>query len=83
MHVTYNRDACIEDDDNFVHDHDILNRINGSKFPPHHLPLRIGNMIILVKNLDICNGHCIGTSYVISNLSKNLREVEKRLEEEA
>ena len=71
MHVSYSRDTCVEDDDNVVHDPEILNRINGSGVPPHRLPLKIGAMIILIKNLDICNGHCNGSRYVITNLTKN------------
>ena len=35
-------------------------------------------MIILIrKKLDICNGHCNGSRYIITNLTKNLIEAEK------
>ena len=49
MTISYSRDTCVEDDDNVVHDPDILNRINGSGVPPHRLPLKVGAMIILIK----------------------------------
>ena len=31
----------------------ILNKINGSGVPPHRLPVKVGAMIILVKNVDV------------------------------
>ena len=35
MKISYSRDSCVEDDDNTMHEPDILNRINGSGVPPH------------------------------------------------
>ena len=77
LKVSYSRDTCLDDDDNVMHDPEILNRINGSGVPPHRLPLKIGAMIILIKNLDVRHGHCNGTRYMITNLTKNLIEAQK------
>ena len=70
MHISYSRDTCVKDGDNVVHDPEILNRINGSGVSSHCLLLKIGAMIILIKNLDIYNGHCNGSRYNITNLTK-------------
>ena len=77
MKISYSRDSCVEDDDNTMHEPEILNRINGSGVPPHRLPLKVGAMVILIKNLDIRNGHCNGTRYLITHLTENLIEAEK------
>ena len=77
MQISYSRDTCVDDDDKTMHEPEVLNRINSSGVPPHRLPLKIGAMIILIKTLDIRNGHCNGTRYLITNLTKNLIEAEK------
>ena len=69
MKSSYSWDICVDDDDNIMHDPDILNRINGSGVPLHHLPLKVGAMIILIKSLDVRRGHCNGTKYMITNLT--------------
>ena len=77
MKISYSRDTCVDDDDNVVHDPDILNRINGSGVPPHRLPLKVGAMIISIKMLDVQRGHCNGTRYMITNLTNNSIKAQK------
>ena len=77
MKIGYSRDTCVDDDDKTMHEPEVLNRINSSGVPPHRLPLKIGAMIVLIKNLDIRNSHCNGTRYLVTNLTKNLIEAEK------
>ena len=70
MQISYSRDTCVDDDDKTMHEPEVLNRINSSGVPPHRLPLKIGAMIVLIKKFDICNGHCNGTRYLITHLTK-------------
>ena len=49
MKIGNSRNTCVDNDDNIMHDPDILNRINGSGVPPHRLPRKVGAMIFLLK----------------------------------
>ena len=59
-----------------MHDPEILDRINGSGFPPHRLPIKVGAMITLIKHLDVWHGHCNGTLCMIT-LTNNVIEARK------
>ena len=72
MQISYSRDCCVEDNDTTLYDVEFLNRVNVSGLPPHRLPLKEGACIILIKNLDIKNGHCNGTRYIILELTPNV-----------
>lgn len=50
--------TCVEDRDKARYDSDYLNRINTSGLPPHRLALKRGACIILIRNLNVSNGHC-------------------------
>ena len=54
-----------------------FSKVNVSGLPPHRLPLKKGACIILIKNLDIRNGHCNGTRYIILELSQNFIKGQK------
>ena len=77
MKISYSRDTCVEDDDNMMHEPEVLNRINGSDILPHQLPPKVGAMIIFIKNLNICNNHCNDTRHLVTNLTKHLIEAER------
>ena len=62
----------IEENDQALYDAEFLNRINASGIAPHKLALKVGACIILIKNLNIRDGHCNGTRYIITNLTKHL-----------
>ena len=50
----------------------VLNRINIFRIAPHHLTLKKKACIILIKNLDIKNGHCKGTRYLILDVTTHM-----------
>ena len=77
MQICYSRDTCIDDDHATLYDPEFLNKVNVSGLPPHRLPLKKGACIILIKNLDIRNGHCNGTRYIILELSPNVIKAQK------
>ena len=59
----------VNDDDNLRHDTGSLACINPSGLPPHVLHLKVGTCIILIRNLNIKEGHCNGTRYIILDLT--------------
>ena len=77
MHISYSRDQCIDDDHVSMHDEQTMNQVNVSGIPPHRLPLKVGALIILIKNLHVSNGHCNGTRYFVIELTDNLIKAEK------
>ena len=77
MHISYSRDKCVDDDHVTMHDEHCLNAVNVSGIPPHRLPLKIGALIILIRNLHVAEGHCNGTRYFIIQLTDNLIKAKK------
>ena len=77
MEISYSRDSCVEDDDKTLFESEFLNKVNVSGLPPHRLALKVGACIILIKNLDIRNGHCNGTRYIILEVTNNLIKAER------
>ncbi|KAL7530004.1 hypothetical protein ACHAWF_003203 [Thalassiosira exigua] len=65
-------DCCVEENDVAMYDAEYLNRINVSGIPPHRLILKVGACIILIRNLNIRDGHCNGTRYIITELKPHL-----------
>jgi ATP-dependent DNA helicase PIF1 len=48
---------------------EFLNGIEYSGLPQHHLCLKIGAPLLLMRNLDVKRGHCNGTRYIIVNIT--------------
>ena len=53
-----------------------INTLNTSGMPPHKLKLKIGCSIILLRNMDLSNGHGNGSRYVVRQLSTRIIEAE-------
>ena len=51
---------------------DFLNKLELPGLPPHRLALKRGAPIILTTNVDVSEGHCNGTRYVVKDISRNL-----------
>ena len=54
---------------------EFLNTIEMSGMPPHLLKLKKGAMVILLRNMDLNNGHCNGVKYVVQNIKPHLLEL--------
>ena len=67
----------VNDDDNLRHDIGSLACINPSGLPPHLLELKVGTCIILICNLNIKEGHCNGTRYIILSLTRRCIQAKK------
>nr|CAH0107953.1 unnamed protein product [Daphnia galeata] len=51
---------------------EILNTFDVSGLPPHQLNLKVGAIVILLKNIDSRHGLCNGTRLLIKNLTENV-----------
>src|SRR5258705_2334655 len=67
-------DSLIYDDASVIEDYPIefLNRLNPSGTAPHKLNLKIGSLIVLLRNLNTKRGQYNGTRLVFSDLKANL-----------
>ena len=70
--VYLSRDICEDADDQMRYDADWLNKMETSGLPPHRLILKVGAVIILIKNLSVRLKHVNGGQYLVTRLTDNL-----------
>lgn len=58
---------------------DFLNSVNPNGLPSHILNIKIGAIIMLLKNLSVGDGLCNGTRMVVKHFSCNLIQAETLL----
>ena len=58
-------DTIVDADQAAAFNTEFLNGIEYSGLPQHHVHLKIGAPILLMRNLDVKRGHCNGTRYII------------------
>ena len=51
---------------------EFLNSLSVSGLPPHELKLKMGAIVILLKNIDSSKGLCNGTRLIVRGLTENL-----------
>lgn len=51
---------------------EFLNALTPSGMPPHHLQLKIGAIVMLLRNLNTKRGLCNGTRLIVTSLQPNL-----------
>jgi hypothetical protein len=51
---------------------EFLNTITLASMPPHHLTLKVGIPVILLRNLDVASRFCNGTRLIIWHLARKL-----------
>jgi len=51
---------------------EFLNSIEYSGIPQHHLHLKKGAVILLMRNLDVKQSHCNGSRYIIEDITQRL-----------
>ena len=54
---------------------EFLNTCELSGMPPHILKLKVGALVILLRNFDQRAGHCNGTKYVVVNIKPHVLEL--------
>jgi hypothetical protein len=60
----------VDDMDNLRYPVEFLNKIDSGSLPPHHLRLKVGCPIMILRNLDPTNGLCNGTRLICLNISR-------------
>ncbi|GKD09836.1 DNA helicase [Tanacetum coccineum] len=53
-----------------------LNTISFPGFPPHELHLKVGSLIMLLRNVNLSGGLCNGTRMIVTSLMSRLIEVQ-------
>ncbi|XP_043473610.1 uncharacterized protein LOC122505828 [Leptopilina heterotoma] len=78
--VYYSNDSHIDDEDpkdiNNVIPIEFLNSLTPDGLPPHKLSLKIGCIIMLLRNMNLVQGLCNGTRLVVKSLMKNVISAE-------
>ncbi|CAO4378477.1 unnamed protein product [Caenorhabditis nigoni] len=70
--VFYSRDDVPDDSNRKVITTEFLNSINTSSLPPHKLKLKVGSIVMLLRNLDVSTGLCNGTRLKIMELGRRI-----------
>jgi ATP-dependent DNA helicase PIF1 len=73
--VTYNAIDCIPDEDSADAGHytpEFLNTLSPNGLPPFQLKLKVGQPIILLRNMNPAQGLCNGTRLTIKHLGRRL-----------
>ncbi|KAH7713337.1 hypothetical protein AAVH_19340 [Aphelenchoides avenae] len=50
---------------------DVLNKVDVSGLPPHELALKVGSVVIMIRNLDVRNGMVNGQRFLVTKMSEN------------
>jgi ATP-dependent DNA helicase PIF1 len=73
--ITYNAVDCIPDedsDDAACYTPEFLNSLSPNGLPPYQLELKVGQPIILLRNIHPARGLCNGTRLIVRQLGRNL-----------
>jgi ATP-dependent DNA helicase PIF1 len=68
-------DEAVDDPHN-NYPQEFLNTLTPNRLPPHVLKLKIGCLVILLRNLDPANGLCNGTRLVVRGCQRNSIDAE-------
>ena len=63
-------DSVTEETHDTIIPEEFLNTIEISGLPPHVLKLKKHAVIILLRNMNVSDGHCNGSRYIIERVSK-------------
>ena len=73
--VYHSFDSAVDDPHNY-YPSEFLNTLTPNSLPPHVLKLKIGCLIILLRNINPANGLCNGTRLVVRGFQRNTIDVE-------
>jgi hypothetical protein len=74
--TTYQSIDTVEETDSHLYPVEFLNSINIPDIPPHTIQLGVGMIIMLLRNLDLHNGDCNGSRYIITKLCPHIIEAQ-------
>ena len=66
--TVYRSCDSVNESEAHIYPAEFLNTIDLPGVPPHHLELKVGAVIMLLRNLNPSEGHVNGTRYVVQNL---------------
>ncbi|CAO3639540.1 unnamed protein product [Mucor hiemalis] len=72
----YSADKVMDDEFRLSYPVEYLNSMNPGSLPPHHLKLKIGAPIMVLRNLSPKNGVCNGTRLICRSFRRNVIEAE-------
>ncbi|PWZ26234.1 ATP-dependent DNA helicase PIF1 [Zea mays] len=75
-HTVYHSFDSAMDDPHNYYPPEFLNTLTPNGLPPHVLKLKIGCLVILLRNIDPANGLCNGTRLVVRGFQRNSIDVE-------
>ena len=75
-HELYSADSVGIDDDATMYPSEFLNGLTVSGLPPHSLRLKLGMIVMLLRNIRPAKGDCNGTRYILISVSPRLLELE-------
>jgi len=75
-HIYLSTDSVVDESDDSFFPVEFLNTVNASGMPPHKLKIKIGCVIMLLRNLNTKRGLCNGTRLYVTGLKRNLIEAE-------
>ena len=67
---------CDIGEDPSLFPHEYLNSLTPSGMPPHKLLLKVGVVVMLLRNLDVKNGLCNGTRLRVLQISPTILKYE-------
>ena len=70
-YVCYSADSVAEQDDGVTFSPDVLNSTTPAGLPPHKLILKVGAMIMLLRNLGGNTGACNGTRLFVTRVTRS------------
>jgi len=73
--IYHSYDSVLNDTHN-LYQSELLNSLTPSGLPPHELCLKIGTLIMCLRNLDLANGLCNGMRLICCSFQKNVIEAE-------
>ena len=53
---------------------EVINKLTPQGMPLHEISLKVGAIIMLLRNLNPAEGHCNGTRYVVTNIARHVIE---------
>jgi ATP-dependent DNA helicase PIF1 len=72
----FSADSVDDDNGNNLYPPEFLNTLTPSGMPPHHLILKTGIPIILLRNIDASRGLCNGTRLIVRTLQPHVIDAE-------
>ena len=76
VYLSMDKVICDNEEEQQNYPREFLNSLTPSEMPEHHLCLKIGAIIMLLRNLDISNGLCNGTRLIVRNMYEHLIDAE-------